>query len=384
MFTKLAGFVPSASMTVALSAALLVMPPTPSPAFATTASVRLSAGSAVDDGIDQLAWARAQVRRLAELDPRWQVQSAALSALVNDDPEAPTRFLSPGGGHERARDRAAKEAKVNDSIIKLALATSHPLTSPNVFAAATRASRGTLVQKDRFVRTGLQEAQALDAQGVGNGQHEATNQAAADRAFVTDLAAHAPGAWVRAAAGRAITLGTDGDIAEFFKYAWVSSAACDTEAFRIDVADQNALYRNRLAVLIEEAKKAQTAFEGASEAAKAKAAEVARTSWNAAADVAATTQAKWLAEQVLASSQAQSWAAVLAFALAAATDQDWTAIADQAAGLNRQWSDEVIWAQEQARLWTALAESARASANALPSFGAPPVPSASNVPRAAE
>src|SRR3954462_8322424 len=59
---------------------------------------------------DPSARYRVLVRRFADLDPRWEVQSAAWSALVSDVPTAVTDFLSPGGGLEKARARASQNA----------------------------------------------------------------------------------------------------------------------------------------------------------------------------------------------------------------------------------------------------------------------------------
>src|SRR3954469_9434442 len=47
---------------------------------------------------------RTAVRRIADKDPRWEVSTAAWSALISDQPTAVADFLStPGGGYEKAR-----------------------------------------------------------------------------------------------------------------------------------------------------------------------------------------------------------------------------------------------------------------------------------------
>jgi hypothetical protein len=315
---------------------------------------------------------RTLVRRFADLDPRWEVSTAAWSALISDVPTAVTDFVSAGGGLEKARARASQNASRNNLVISRTIATTTPQTSPIVHLTAVRASFGTLAEKDRYVRTGLKEAQDLDAKH--SPIEQAKLQAQQDREYVADIAAHGSGAWVRAAAQRAIQKGTDADIVEFFKYSWASASDCDLQAYRMDLLEQEVIYRRRLDQLIVLAGQAQEAYEAASEAAKAKAAEEAKLAWNTAADTAASTQAAWLANQQLAAAQAQSWAAVHDFAVTASTQQDWPGIADKAAGTSGAWTDEVAWAQSQAQEWTARYESAKASAEKIPNPAATPAP----------
>jgi hypothetical protein len=309
---------------------------------------------------------RKQVQRIIDVDARWEVNTAAKQALYNrDDPDAPRKFvLMPGGGWDLARQQAAKNAALNDFIINRAIATSHPMVSPWVHMTATRASFGTLSEKDRYVRTGLKEAQALDAKH--SPVAAAKEQDRLDRLYVADLAENASGDWVREAAKRATKLGTDADIVEFFKYSWGSAADCDLQAYRMKVVEQQLIFQSKIEILIASAREAQLAYEGAADAAKAKAAEEAKLKWNVAADTAAATQEMWLANQQLATQQAQMWASVHAFAVEATTKQDWPGIATKATATGGSWSEELAWAQEQARVWTELEQSARASATALP------------------
>jgi hypothetical protein len=346
--------IPALALTLSSSTAAVAAP-------ASTGVTFVAAATASDPVQDRY---RTLVRRLADKDPRWEVRTAAWNALISDVPEAVTLFLSTGGGYESARARASTNESRNNLIISRAIATSTPATSPYVNLTAKRAQYGTLDEKDRYVRTGLAEAQALDAKH--SPVAHAAEQAKLDRLYVADLAENASGAWVKGAAVRAIQRGTDDDIAEFFKYSWSSAAQCDIQAFRMNLTEQEATYRHRLDQLVVSAQAAQQAYEQASEAAKEKAAEEAKLAWNTAADVARSTQDTWLANQNLAASQAQVWAAVHAFALDATTNQDWPTIAEQAAGTSTSWTDEVAWAQEQARVWTDLEQSARDSANAIP------------------
>lgn len=334
-----------------------------------TAVLASEAGPATDG--------RALVRRIWLNDARWEVRSAARSALISDLPNAITAFLPPGRGYTSARDRAAKNAARNDLIISRAIATSTPVTSPFVNETAQRAQNGTLDEKDSYVRTGLAQAQALDAKHAP--VTLAKKQAELDRRYVTAQAANASGAWVKAAAQRAMLRGTDNDIAEFFKYSWASAADCDLQQFRMELTEQEILYRNRLDELVAAAGTAQRAYEEASAAsqqkAAAEAAAEARAAWNTAADVAASTQVTWQANQNLAASQAGSWQAVRDFAVHATTEQDWRGIATRAVTTGTAWADELAWAQEQARIWTGLETSARASATAIPVIPSTPATS---------
>ncbi|AEV82125.1 hypothetical protein ACWT_1109 [Actinoplanes sp. SE50] len=346
---------------VTASALLIGLPVTAQPASAAPLGAGPLLAAGPSNPTDRY---RTLVRRLADNDPRWEVQSAAWSALVSDVPTAVTDFLSSGGGYEKARARATTDASRNNLVISRAIATTTDKTSPIVHLTAQRASYGTLAEKDRYVRTGLKEAQDLDAKH--SPVEQAKLQAQQDRDYVTDIAAHGSGAWVRAAAQRAIQKGTDNDIAEFFKYSWASAANCDLQAYRMDLVEQDLTYRHRLDQLIAAAQAAQQAYEAASDAAKAKAAEEAKLAWNTAADTAAATQASWLANSAAAAAQAQAWAAVHDFAVTASTQQDWPTIAGNAANTDASWTDEVAWAQNQAQEWTALYESAKASAEAIP------------------
>ncbi|HLL64207.1 MAG TPA: ALF repeat-containing protein [Micromonosporaceae bacterium] len=335
-------------------------------------------GAAATQPSDPGARYRVLVQRFADHDPRWEVQTAAWSALLSDVPTALTDFLSPGGGLAKARAQASENASLNDLVISLTIEATTDTTSPIVHLTAVRASFGTLAQKKRYVESGLAEAQALDAKR--SPIVRARQQAQEDRAYVADIAAHGSGAWVQEAAQRAIKKGTDNDIAEFFKHTWASAADCDLQAYRLNRYEQDVTYRHRLDQLIVLAKQAQQAYEGASEAAKAKAAADAKLAWNTAAETAAATQASWLANQQLAAAQAQSWAAVHAFALTASTQQDWPKIADRTSGTRGAWDDEVKWAQDQAQEWTARYESAKASAEAIPAAAPIATPTSTSTP----
>jgi hypothetical protein len=353
-----------------VSTLVVTLPVTVRPALAgSSAGVPIVMSAAPSDPTDRL---RSLVLRFAQHDPRWEVHTAAWTAWLSSEPTAVTDFLSPGGGLEQARSQAAENATRNDEVISATIEATTEETSPIVHMTAVRASLGTLAEKEAYVRTGLKQAQELDA--LNSPVERAKRQAQQDRDYVADIAAHGSGAWVQAAAKRATQKGTDNDIAEFFQYGWASASDCDLQAYKMKLLEQDVTYRHSLNDLILATRKAQQAYEQASEAAKAKAAEDARAAWSTAAHTAAATQASWLANQQLAAAQAQSWAAVHAFAVNASTQQDrpgiakqdWPGIATRAAGTGGAWTDEMAWAQSQAQEWTALYKLAKASVEALP------------------
>lgn len=320
------------------------------------------AGPAADDRY------RALVRRLWLNDPRGEVNSAARSALIQDPtpavPDPIAAFLAPGGGYAMARERAVTNANTYDRLISDAIKYSDMVRSPHVHMTAKRAQLGTLQEKERYVRSGMAAARKLD--DTQSPVAQAKKQAELDRQYVAVLADNFPGAWVKAAAQRAIQLGTDSDIAEFFKYSWASAAACDLQQLRMDYAEQETIANYRLPKLIEAAKEAQQAYEQASDATRVKAAEDARDAWKTAVDVAASTHAMWVANQTLATSQAASWKAVHDFAAQATTGQAWSSIANSAVTSKTAWADELAWAQKQAHEWSELEASTRRAAAAIP------------------
>ena len=358
--------VPAVALTLSMGGVAVV-----APVFASTVATT----GAEPDPVIQLL--RAQTVRVKDKDPRWEVRIAASNALVSDRQFALQEFMStePTSGYMQARQRAATNDSRNNLIISRAILTSTPQTSPYVHMTAKLAQFGTRDEKDRYVRVGLAEAQALDAKHAP--VVHAAEQDRQDRLYVADLAEHASGEWVKAAAARAVEIGTNDAIAEFFKYSWASAAECDLHAFRMNVSEQLVKYRFDLDRLVLAAEEAQAAIEKAEGAMKVKKAEEARLNWETAAEVAASTQATWAANQELAASQAQVWKAVRDFALEATTRQDWPTIANRASGTSTSWADELAWAQKQAQDWADLERHARESANAVPVITPEPSASAS-------
>lgn len=356
--------VPAVVLSLAVGGVAVAAPSLTSTVAATT--------DASDPLLQQL---RAQTQRVKDKDPRWEVRIAASNALISDRENALAEFMSlvEGSGYMEARKRAAANDARNDLIISRAILTSTPMTSPYVHMTAKLAQHGTRDEKDRYVRVGLAEAKALDAKHAP--VVHAAEQAQQDREYVAGLAENASGEWVKAAAARATQIGTNDAIADFFKYSWASAAECDLQAFRIAVAEKAMEYRSELDRLVKSAEELQAALEDVEEAAKAKAIEDAKLAWHTAADVAASTQATWAANQQLAASQAQVWQSVHDFAVQATTEQDWPTIADRATGTSTSWADELAWAQKQAQDWAGLEQRARESANQIPVYT--PSPSAS-------
>lgn len=325
---------------------------------AATAEVPASAAVAVSDAG---SWKASMVRRLADKDARPEVRAAARRALLSRDIDAAiARFLAPGGEFESAKAIATRRTSRNADIIRRVLATTSPLTSPAVHAAAIRASRGTAGEQDEFVRTGWDEARVRDENTAAPYEKEVARQAQADRDYVAGLAAGAPGAWVRAAAGRAVRTGGDADLGEFFDYEWAGAASSDQQAYRIRVADQGLLWQARLTQLVDLARAAETAFIHAEAAAVDKARTTAAEAWHAVAGQATSAGRNWDTERLRAAEQAKSWAGVAEFAKTATTAQNWGAIAARATETRNAWADEQAWAQTQAAQWRKQLDAARA------------------------
>jgi hypothetical protein len=324
---------------------------------ASTLPAGLVAGAAAVAEDPAAAWNRTKVQRLADKDARSEVQVAAWNALLNGD-SAITAFLAPGGGFDKAKARAAASAARNADVIRRVLLTTTPRSSPAVYAAASRASRGTPADQDTFVRTGWDLALAQDANSDDHHDVEVARQAQVDRDYVAGLAVTDPGAWVRAAARRAT--GGDAELAEFFGYEWASAARGDEQAYRVRVADQDLLWQARLNQLIQSARDAEAAFGRAEAAAAEKARATAVLAWQAVAGHATTAQQGWDAESASAAGQARSWNAVAEFALTATTAQDWQAVSGNAGSAGTAWADEREWAEAQARQWKNLVDSAHA------------------------
>lgn len=303
---------------------------------------------------------RGKVQRLAELDARSEVQAAAWSALLSKDVDAAvTAFLAPGGGFVRAKNRSAENQARNADLIRRVLASVTPATSPAVYAAATRASYGTVSEQDAFVTTGWDEAVAADESSQGRHDAEVAKQAQADRDYVASLAVHDPGAWVRAAAQRAGK--SDADLAEFFAYEWASAARGDEQAHRVRVADQDVAWESSLTRLVQAAQDAEAALANAEGAALEKARAAAVEAWQAVGGQAATAGQGWSAEAAKAAEQGRSWHVVAGFAHDATTAQDWKTVSANAGSAAQAWAGEQAWAESQARQWQTIADAARAN-----------------------
>ncbi len=334
--------------------------------FAASAAPSVAAateGTSAEAGVavGQSSWQLTMVRRLAEKDARSDVRLAAWNALLSKDVDAAVaRFLAPGGGYETAKARSAQNVARNADVIRRVLATTSPLTSPAVYAAATRASRGTFDEQDEFVRAGLDQARAQDERGDNQKDKEVARQAQADRDFVAGLAEHDPGPWVRAAAGRAVRTGSDADLVEFFGYEWASAARCDAQAYHVRMADQDLLWRSRLSQVVAFAEEAEAAVARAEAAVVEKARAAAAQAWRTVADHAGTVALSWDTERTRTAEQVKTWATVAEFARAATTTQDWKTISDRAGENGGTWTEEQTWAQTQATQWRQIAETARA------------------------
>jgi hypothetical protein len=302
---------------------------------------------------------RDRVRWRALSDPRWEVRSTASAALTSKAGTAITDFLVTG--LSAAERRAVTFERNNIAEITHALRTS--TSTSVVHEASERALRATHDEKEDFVRFGLAEAKRLDAEGVKQHDDVVAAQAAADRAYVAELARTDPGAQVRSAASFAANSGRDEDLAEFFAYYWAAAARLDDEAYRmklagLDVRGNAALERARKAVLA-----AQAAEKGASGEAAAKLHAQTLAAWAAVADSAGGTSVDWAAERDRASHEAEAWGRVAAYATGATTEQDWAGVLARAENSRAAWTAAVAKATKEAADWKVLADQARLRAN---------------------
>jgi hypothetical protein len=313
------------------------------------------------DPAQQAAADRARVKRLAKRDPRPEVQTAAWNALVSSrGDEAVAEFLATG--LDKAKTRAADNARRNTDVIQRTIKTSLPGSAVRV--TAERALLGSDTEEDEYVRTGFAKAQEADRLTDNKYQEQIAQQAQADRDYVADLALNDPGPQVRAAAARAVSQGDETAVGLFFKYYWASAAKLDDESFRKATADQDALWRSGIRRLTEAALAAEQAERDLTGALADKARADAIAAWRSAADAADRSSLSWIAERDKAAAQAESWRTVAEHARAASTGQDWASVIVRGDAGRASWADEASWAVAQANEWKVVAERARASAAA--------------------
>ncbi|GLY35668.1 hypothetical protein Amsp01_016920 [Amycolatopsis sp. NBRC 101858] len=298
---------------------------------------------------------RVWVQYLAQRDPRSLVRIAAWQALLSSDPDAAiAQFLT--SGYDYAVRLSAERKARNADFAKRVLATFTADFAPEVHAAAQFAvnSRND-ADRERFANGGFEAAKQRDAAARQARGDQAAALSAADRAFVTDLAGHDPGAQVRVSAAYAVRTGaSDDDLVEFFTSGWAFGARLDLEAFRQASADDDARWRVTVTGLLADAAAAEEAAKNAS-------AELARanavSAWQAVGRQAAPAESYWDGARRITDDQAANWAAVLA-AANSATGPNWAAMTGPAGTAQADWTAERDFAVQQAAYWNSLLQQA--------------------------
>ncbi|WP_410671109.1 hypothetical protein [Amycolatopsis sp. cmx-4-68] len=301
---------------------------------------------------DPAATARKLVRRLAGKDPRAAVRADAWVAWADENDEVVFEFLD--FGLAAAEQRAAETAAADADFCRRVLLTYTAAYAPEVNAAAQRALSGTDADRNLFVRQGFTAAEQRDrlAREADGSQQEAL--AEADRQYVRTLAAHDPGAQVRAAAAWATRPeATDADVVEFFAYGWATGAELDLEAHRLRDAEQEARWLATVRQLVVDAQEAERAALEASGEIEVQLREAAARAWQRVGEQTGTPRVAWADAAQVARDQAANWAAVAA-AAQAATGPNWRAVRDAADPTRAAWAAEQDWAAEQAGFWTDL------------------------------
>jgi hypothetical protein len=326
-------------------------------AVATTGvgEVPATAVSTVDSQVqaaDPAATARKLVRRLAGKDPRAAVRADAWVAWADENDDVVYEFLD--FGLAAAEQRAAETASANADFCRRVLLTYTAAYAPEVNAAAQRALLGTDSDRELFVRNGFAAAEQRDrlAREADGEQEQAIVEA--DRQYVRTLAAHDPGAQVRAAAAWATRPdATNADLVEFFAYGWATGAELDLEAHRLRDAEQEARWLATVRRLVVDAQEAERAALDAADEVEAQLRDAAARAWQRVGDQTGPPRTAWADAGQIARDQAANWAAIAA-AAQAATGPNWQAVRDAADPTRAAWAAEQDWAAEQAGFWTDL------------------------------
>jgi hypothetical protein len=308
--------------------------------------------SAVTAAADPAATARKLVRRLAGKDPRAAVRADAWVAWADENDDVVYEFLD--FGLAAAEQRAAETASADADFCRRGLLTYTATYAPEVHAAAQRALLGTDSERELFVRSGFAAAEQRDrlAREADGEQEQAIVEA--DRQFVRTLAAHDPGAQVRAAAAWATRPdATDADVVEFFAYGWATGAELDLEAHRLRDAEQEARWLATVRRLVVDAQEAEQAALDAADEVAVQLRDAAARAWQRVGDQTGAPRTAWADAGQIARDQAANWAAVAA-AAQAATGPNWQAVRDAADPTRAAWAAEQDWAAEQAGFWTDL------------------------------
>ncbi|KOV80392.1 hypothetical protein ADL03_33645 [Nocardia sp. NRRL S-836] len=287
-----------------------------------------------------------------------EIRDAAYVAVVANDEAKIREFVLVG--YHRAKDRATQRETLNTAVIREINRTAIP--GSEVQGSSESALRSSFNAQETYVHSGYDRAVELDRVHDNKRQERLARLAAEDRAYVTHLAAHDPGAQVRAAAQRALSGGDDRSIGLFFAYEWKIGAELDTERFVRTTTEQNQVWHDQIARLTASALAAEAAEREASGELARKYRLEAQQTWEQVDREAGQSSVDWLAEKTKADAQAAMWAEVAEYARAAQSEQDWLAVLEQANSGRITWEEAAGKARDSAAHWLAVAEQARKAA----------------------
>jgi hypothetical protein len=333
---------------------------------AVPAAVAGSSSASVAAVPDQATADRLFVEWLSKSDPRPNLKVAARVALfAHKDVRDATIATFLASGYDYSKRRAAESRARNTNFAKRVLATHTAAYAPTVRAAAQHALDGTDSDRDRFVRTGYEQAKKADRQARQADNEHAAAILELDQVLVARLRDKDPGEQVRAAAAFALRDGaTNSEVVEFFAFDWPTAAALDSEVFRTRCADNDILWRAAMRRLTADALAAEVAAREAADEAKAQKRAAAARAWTLVREQTAPARTAWADADEVAEAQAANWQEIARVA-GSSTNPHWQAIAETAPASAEQWAAERANAAEQAAYWTALYEQALAAERAL-------------------
>jgi hypothetical protein len=328
---------------VAVSTAVSVIPGTPGRAEPDADPCGFTSGS-----LTARLTPQALTVYLAVASPYGAVRAAASTAIGSPRGALAIKDFIPTGWCQ-ATQRAEQGAAMNDHIIERVLATHAYETSPWVWSAANAARTASAVEKEYFVRFGLEQARAADQRARDQDGANAAALRDFDRDYVALMRDSALGEQVQKAAAWALRPeATDSDIVEFYTYAWAGFGKLDLERFQLTTAGQEMRWFAAMNDLQKAALEAQAAADKASGEAQ-KALEAA-DAWAEVAAGAAPSVSGWLAAKQTADAQAAQWAAIYQLALQR-TGPNWKAMTKPARANRDAWERDSRNAQDQAAYW---------------------------------
>ena len=303
---------------------------------------------------------------IADTDPRPEVATGALDALVSREPGTVEQFLSTG--FDRAVAAAQQQLALDTMFVTDVADDYDGQVWPTVHADAVRvlampAGQARDVAIRWFAATGFAADKAFDQYWRQVGEAKEAQIAQADRALVAEIAALDPGPVVRQAAASAIGPGgSDRAVADFLGRVWADTARIDLRVYRIHVNGENVGVQDRLQTLTGFAQYAELEQARAVGALADEWAKTTAMAWQAVAAHADSARSYWTGQLGVVQAQAATWQTIAAQAhtgVAAGID---VFAADNA----QAWTDEVTRAAERADDWAGLLALARAREQARP------------------